>query len=165
MATCVSLSQMVDLALGTPEVGAVNFNVLHTLLHAMLTRLDLKGVQAEISKESSDLLTRNRSDASATDGSSGIGTDVEDSTKLKDDVIPQTHSAYHALEKKVGKLEEQMEKLNALPSNTELFERTKAVGDGERTRPVADMWQGVQLKNRVDANEEGIGKVSFLHFS
>jgi hypothetical protein len=34
--TKVNLSQMVDLAVGTPEVGAVNFNVLHTLLHAML---------------------------------------------------------------------------------------------------------------------------------
>ena len=38
-ATKVNLSQMVDLAVGTPEVGAVNCNVLHTLLHAMLSRV------------------------------------------------------------------------------------------------------------------------------
>jgi hypothetical protein len=35
-ATKVNLSQMVDLAVGTPEVGAVNCNVLHTLLHEHL---------------------------------------------------------------------------------------------------------------------------------
>ena len=38
-ATKVNLSQMVDLAVGTSEVGAVNCNVLHTLLHAMLSRV------------------------------------------------------------------------------------------------------------------------------
>jgi hypothetical protein len=36
LATKINLSQMVDLAVGTPEVGAVNCNVLHTLLHAIL---------------------------------------------------------------------------------------------------------------------------------
>jgi len=40
-ATKVNLSQMVDLAVavGVPEEGAVNCNVLHTLLHAMLSRV------------------------------------------------------------------------------------------------------------------------------
>jgi len=42
-ATKVNLSQMVDLAVavGAPEEGAVNCNVLHTftLLHAMLSRV------------------------------------------------------------------------------------------------------------------------------
>jgi hypothetical protein len=38
-ATKVNLSQMVDLAVGTPDVGAVNCNGLHTLLHAMLSRV------------------------------------------------------------------------------------------------------------------------------
>ena len=36
MPTTLCMSQMVDLALGTPDLGVVNFNVLHTLLHAML---------------------------------------------------------------------------------------------------------------------------------
>jgi hypothetical protein len=39
---------MVDLAVGTPEVGAVNFNVLHTLLHAILRRLNIVDVQADL---------------------------------------------------------------------------------------------------------------------
>jgi len=44
-ATKVNLSQMVDLAVGTPEV---NFNVLHSLLHAMLKRLNIVDVQADL---------------------------------------------------------------------------------------------------------------------
>jgi len=44
----VSLSNMVDRALGTPELGAVNFSVLHSLLHAMLQRLHLADVLADL---------------------------------------------------------------------------------------------------------------------
>jgi hypothetical protein len=40
-ATKVNLSQMVDLAVVTPRIGAVNSNVLHTLLHAMLRQLNI----------------------------------------------------------------------------------------------------------------------------
>jgi hypothetical protein len=43
-ASKINLSQMVDLAVGTPEVGAVNANVLHTLLHAMLRQLNIVDV-------------------------------------------------------------------------------------------------------------------------
>jgi agmatine/peptidylarginine deiminase len=46
-ATKVNLSQMVDLAVVTPRIGAVNSNVLHTLLHAMLRQLNIVDVQAE----------------------------------------------------------------------------------------------------------------------
>jgi hypothetical protein len=48
-ASKINLSQMVDLAVGTPEVGAVNANVLHTLLHAMLRQLNIVDVQADFS--------------------------------------------------------------------------------------------------------------------
>jgi hypothetical protein len=47
-ATKVNLSQMVDLAVGTSEVGAVNCNVLHTLLHAMLHKIPrILGIHSE----------------------------------------------------------------------------------------------------------------------
>lgn len=41
MATARSLSNLVELSLGTPEVGVVNFNALTQLLHAIVTKLDL----------------------------------------------------------------------------------------------------------------------------
>ncbi|XP_036051226.1 glutamine-rich protein 2 [Onychomys torridus] len=40
----VSLRELADLAIGTPEVGAVNFTALHTLIVAMLKSLNLQGV-------------------------------------------------------------------------------------------------------------------------
>lgn len=60
MPTQVKLAQMVDLALGTPEVGAVNFNVLHSLLHAMLKRLNILDVQAEIDEFDRDFLSSSK---------------------------------------------------------------------------------------------------------
>jgi len=36
-----TLSELVDLSLCSPEIGAVNFNILHRLLHAILTRLEI----------------------------------------------------------------------------------------------------------------------------
>ncbi|XDB61581.1 hypothetical protein ABFV05_015197 [Capra hircus] len=41
-APSVSLRELADLAIGTPEVGAVNFTALHTLLVAMLKSLNLQ---------------------------------------------------------------------------------------------------------------------------
>ncbi|KAL6046950.1 hypothetical protein STEG23_019990 [Scotinomys teguina] len=40
----VSLRELADLAIGTPEVGAVNFTALHTLIVSMLKSLNLQGV-------------------------------------------------------------------------------------------------------------------------
>lgn len=43
--TTVSLRELADLAIGTPEVGAVNFTALHTLVVAMLRSLNLQEVR------------------------------------------------------------------------------------------------------------------------
>ncbi|XP_045381692.1 glutamine-rich protein 2 isoform X2 [Lemur catta] len=42
MGPTVSLRELADLAIGTPEVGAVNFTALHTLIVAMLKNLNLQ---------------------------------------------------------------------------------------------------------------------------
>ncbi|CAK9805114.1 Glutamine-rich protein 2 [Anthophora plagiata] len=43
----VTLPQMLDLALGTPEVGAVNLNILHNFLHILLHQINLKSTKVE----------------------------------------------------------------------------------------------------------------------
>ncbi|CAL7944833.1 unnamed protein product [Xylocopa violacea] len=43
----VSLPQMLDLALGTPEVGAVNLNILHNFLHVVLHQINLGSTKVE----------------------------------------------------------------------------------------------------------------------
>ncbi|XP_032177549.1 glutamine-rich protein 2 isoform X39 [Mustela erminea] len=45
--TMVSLRELADLAIGTPEVGAVNFTALHTLIVAMLRSLNLQEVRID----------------------------------------------------------------------------------------------------------------------
>ncbi|KAM6050178.1 uncharacterized protein LJ206_017350 [Theristicus caerulescens] len=42
----LSLSQLLDVAIGTPEVGAVNFPALHSLLQAVLRHLGLQDLPA-----------------------------------------------------------------------------------------------------------------------
>ncbi|XP_052514604.1 glutamine-rich protein 2 [Budorcas taxicolor] len=46
-APSVSLRELADLAIGTPEVGAVNFTALHTLLVAMLKSLNLQDTRID----------------------------------------------------------------------------------------------------------------------
>lgn len=42
----ISLLDLLNLSIGTPQRGAVNFNALHVLLHAVLQHLDLQEVTA-----------------------------------------------------------------------------------------------------------------------
>lgn len=58
MPTLMSLGRMVDLSLGTPEVGSVNFNVLHSLLRAMVNHLGIVEVKAEVSDEAEEVLKK-----------------------------------------------------------------------------------------------------------
>uniref|UniRef100_A0A8D1LGZ2 DUF4795 domain-containing protein n=1 Tax=Sus scrofa TaxID=9823 RepID=A0A8D1LGZ2_PIG len=56
LAPSVSLRELADLAIGTPEVGAVNFTALHTLIVAMLKNLNLQeariNYQAQLPEQS-----------------------------------------------------------------------------------------------------------------
>ncbi|XP_024644683.2 glutamine-rich protein 2 [Macaca nemestrina] len=66
-ATTVSLRELADLSIGTPEVGAVNFTALHTLIVAMLKNLDLQNTRIDFqapSPEPSRLLLSARSSLS-----------------------------------------------------------------------------------------------------
>ena len=161
---------MVDLALGTPELGAVNFNVLHTLLHAMIGKLKISDVEAELSDEDKDFLSRRKSSSALTNKEleSGIGETSDDgsTTDLKRERIPQKRPRYHALEDKVAKLEKQLEALDSLPSNAALFERTKPDDvTPPKPMPVTEMWQFMQIQRRVDGNEQGVSKVSYFYRS
>ena len=148
MTASLSLAQMVDLALGTPEVGAVNFNVLHSLLHALIGKLDLQDHKANINEADKNFLSRKNEPSNNTEYTNG-----QDSFKniLK--------APYHTLQDKLIKLEEQLAILNDLPSNNELLSKIKARGDEDKYRPMTDLWQTLQISKRVSANEEGIGKV------
>lgn len=164
MPTQVKLAQMVDLALGTPEVGAVNFNVLHSLLHAMLKRLNILDVQAEIDEFDRDFLSssKQRQISSLSDIDSGRGEDSEDALSEKSASIKTRHKTpYHNLEVKVAKMSEQLEKFgNELPTYKELFERGNM--DPSANTPVADVWKYIKIQKKVDANSDGLDELHNL---
>lgn len=54
LANRVSLRELADLAIGTPEVGAVNFTALHTLIVAILKSLNLQEVLIDFHYPSSE---------------------------------------------------------------------------------------------------------------
>lgn len=205
MPDTASLSEMVDLALGTPEIGCVNYTVLHRFLHAMIYQLHLENIRADLPDENEKQFLstaplqgverpRGKKDDAREAGAgageveeeekvggdqmggayplseadSGVTFGVDGSDRPKEtgtDVpIPLTRSPYHHLEEKVERLESLLRDFESLPSNKELLER--AAGDaGERRsvdqkpRPVAEMWQSMQLSRKVDANTQGVSKV------
>ncbi|KAK7002584.1 Glutamine-rich protein 2 [Biomphalaria glabrata] len=163
------LSQLVDLALGTPEVGAVNFNILHTLLHAIINKLNFGNDKVTIDDQDREFLATVSSQFTARSFSalskdSGRPDDSisfsEDSFSEKSINVQSKPSPYHRLEKDVSDLKKQMEELHKLPSNKQLHERTLGSADAER--PVSEMLQTLQLKKRVDANDEGLNKLASL---
>ncbi|CAH0563970.1 unnamed protein product [Brassicogethes aeneus] len=54
--TVITLPQMVDLALNSPEIGIVNFTVLHSLLHVIVQQLELSECSVEFRGSDSDRL-------------------------------------------------------------------------------------------------------------
>lgn len=159
--TKVSLSQMVDLALGTPEVGSVNFNVLHSLLHAMLKRLNIVDVQSDITDFDRDFLSaaKARELSLLSDVDSGRGEDTEDTISERSSVMPTPSTGrrtpYHNLEVKVAKLQEQLDSVTSVPSNKDLFNKAK---NQYEEKPIGEMWFNMQLMSRVETNEKGIAK-------
>ncbi|KAM4663493.1 glutamine-rich protein 2 [Discoglossus pictus] len=140
MASVITLFDLTNLSIGTPEVGAVNFNALHTLLHAILKHLNIQELKTEIPEE----------DRGPYKPPGGLA-QVAPSEKQEGGVA----LFYHKLQSRMLAVERQLEALNALPSGPELMERTKVQ---QTTTPVGEMWQMMQMKRKIEANEDGVSK-------
>ncbi|XP_076844859.1 uncharacterized protein LOC143489605 [Brachyhypopomus gauderio] len=134
MSSRINLFNLVNLSIGTPEIGAVNFNALHTLLHAILEHLKIQNVTAEWR-----------------DADVGQDPPVDKSASPGD-----RPSLYHHMEGKLRLIENKLSALEQLPSGKELLNRT-----GTPTS-VNDMWQLIQLRRKVEANEDGVSKCMAL---
>lgn len=144
----MSLRTLLDLSLGTPEPGAVNFNALHTLLAALLTKLDLNGMQipaSSVAGVSSAMVPVGAGVTTATTTVSVVGAGV----------------MVGGLESKVKSLEDQLKVLNALPTNTQLLDSVGVppVSLEAHGSPVTYMFQIMRLQKNVDTNTSGIDKV------
>ncbi|KAI2666618.1 Glutamine-rich protein 2 [Labeo rohita] len=107
MSTDISLRELVDLSIGTPDAGSVNFSALHTLLHAILGHLKIERV---------------------TTTWKGVDNDHDSPSQTKA-LLLDSSSPYRAMEEKVRRMEEQMCALEALPSASELMGSDTALSD------------------------------------
>ncbi|XP_075759724.1 glutamine-rich protein 2 isoform X4 [Pelodiscus sinensis] len=171
----LSLAELADLSIGTPEVGAVNFNALHTLLHAIIKQLNLQDVIAEMREEKPKLQEampkKEMKDHEADDSVYadlekkviGVEAQVAGMAAHVNGVEAQMNevkSEVHEIGEQVQGLEKQMAALEKLPSGTDLLERTKS--GSPNGSAVADMWQMMQMKKKIEANENGISKAMAL---
>lgn len=135
MSVAISLFDLVNLSVGTPDVGAVNFNALHTLLHAVVKHLEVQNVTVEWT------------------GDDGGRKPQDPSQQMS---IPRGKPGpYHHVEDKLRQIERQIAALETLPSAADLLARPNS-----GTTPVSDMWQLMQLHRKVQANEDGVSKVN-----
>ncbi|KAI4876919.1 hypothetical protein NFI96_030233, partial [Prochilodus magdalenae] len=102
----ISLFDLVNVSIGTPEPGAVNFSALHTLLHAVLEHLHIQNVSA----------VWRVADA---------GHDPDE--PLLATACPQ--NPYRRMEDKLRHIERQLAALERLPSGSELLARSASVND------------------------------------
>ena len=162
----VELDQLLNLALGTPELGAVNFNILHGVLREILNHLGIEKKERDIGDDGDfraafALLKTKQESSQKLEKDEEVERTAGESDKT--DKIPfpaATFSApFHSnLESKVAHIEKRLDILDDLPSNAEILQRAKQKKEG-RT-PVGDMWQFININRRLGAAETGIEKVS-----
>ncbi|XP_066498699.1 glutamine-rich protein 2 isoform X1 [Hoplias malabaricus] len=102
----ISLFDLVNVSIGTPEPGSVNFGALHTLLHAILEHLHIQHLGAVWRGEDE-------------------GRDPGE--PLSAASSPQ--SPYRLMEEKLRLIERQLAALERLPSGSELLDRSGSVND------------------------------------
>ncbi|KAJ8037592.1 Glutamine-rich protein 2 [Holothuria leucospilota] len=137
----LSLHELVDLSLGTPEV--VNYRGLRTLLLTIVDTLKLGDVKAQLKESEKDEILAGK-DADSSGQLSRVGSHTGSNEMV-------------LLEKKVSQLETKLDSLNQLPSNENLMDRVKS---SESTpSPVSEMWQLMQVQKKAQSNEEGVSKL------
>lgn len=176
MTDILSLEQLVHLSLGDPEAGAVNFNVLKTLLLQMLKAMNLFNYKPTMSDNDQraikEALTTSRQDdlskISLEDLDEPTNENKSKSQRAKRD---RNQDRLNKLEEKVSRFESQLNALNEIPSNSELIDRTKqnskksSFDDDQPSRtttrhgPILEVWQYTQMEKRLESAENGITRV------
>lgn len=136
MSNSISLKDLLNMAIGYPELGSVNFNALYSLFHGLLEHLQLGDVQKNLTVEERAFIQP---------GSVQV-------VQVLDAASPS--ALFHQLQDRVSKMEGKLVQLDSLPSSATLLQESQL-----QNKPVEEMWQLMQLKNRMDANDAGVNKV------
>lgn len=179
MTDILSLEQLVHLSLGDPEAGAVNFNVLKTLLLQMLKAMNLFNYKPAMSDDDQRtlkeaLLRSNQQDFSLEHGDED---DQNNPNKVKSQRRKRDRSSdrLNSLEEKVFRFESQLKALNEIPSNSELIDRAKQIpkqtstdstkSTHHRQGPILEIWQYTQMEKRIESAENGITRVNSIRIN
>ena len=139
----VTFEGMIDLALASPEIGAVNFNVLQQFLHQLVKKLNCGQEKISVSINEGDLKQQSVKGSDQTTPGSGVG------------------SNYATLMKRVDGIEGKLNDFESkFPGAEEILAGKR--GKGDSGQPVSDMWKFIQLQKRCDASEAGVEKVTEL---
>lgn len=187
----LNLKRMVDLALNSqPKLGIVNFNMLKTFLLELLKALNLQNHEIKLGEEDVETKTvvehalqseSQLADDSLTGAVSGGADPGHPSSTaselnanklgkpgisiLTSDMKPFTLERFHNLEDKLARFEQQIAALNSLPTNQHIIGQAKDLKKStsdSKHGPILEVWQYTQLSKRLEANEEGLTKLTSL---
>ncbi|KAJ7306051.1 hypothetical protein JRQ81_010417 [Phrynocephalus forsythii] len=142
MSRTISFVELVNLAIGTPELGNVNFNALHLFLHSLLDHLHLQDVGREVTDDELDFIKP----------PAALPASVAASAEAVP-VARKSSSIFHQMHERISALERQLSFLNDTPDTGQLLARSQGAA-----QPAQDMWQMMQLKKKMEVNEEGMAK-------
>jgi len=178
MTDILSLEQLVHLSLGDPEAGAVNFNVLKTLLLQMLKAMNLYNYKPTMSDDDQRTLTEALSTSSEQHvkfeqdesfATSDNGNEIKRKSQRKK--RDRSSDRLNTLEEKVFRFESQLNALDNLPSNAEVIDRArqmpkKSLNNDDTTDsqgPILEIWQYTQMEKRIESAENAITRVYLFH--
>lgn len=153
----LSLEQLVHLSLGDPEVGAVNFNILKTLLLQMLQAMNLYSYKPAMSVDDQRALEEALSKQQQHVATAAAGNDNELKRRAERKKRDRSSDRLNNLEEKVFRFESQLNALDQLPANAELIDRAK-----DHQGPILEVWQYTQMEKRIESAENGITRVGAL---
>lgn len=171
----LSLPQMVDLALKGPEVGNVNFNILHSLLHVLVKQVNL--VEYKVQFKGNDCKrVRNLVAATFTNGTPNFEQQEapeayeQELQVIEDDDAKQiiefegigapSRKELHSLLQEIEIIKGNVAELLDLPKNSTLINALK--NSNQLPTPLQDMYRILNLSKRLDALEETMTKFAQL---
>lgn len=184
MGADMELHRLVDLALRSPDAGVVNFNHLHTLLHAILNHIGLSydplsgAINTKLAASPDEEIDKSakleqstgedkaaRGDLSnLADKPSEVFRDRRATSELERSNYISLQRKQEILEKKVQELENRFKILDNPPSNQYIIEQAqqgKNLNQDEATtqNTLSGMWQLMKFNKRLQATEEAMDRV------
>ncbi|XP_028417053.1 uncharacterized protein LOC114541315 isoform X2 [Dendronephthya gigantea] len=166
----LEMRRMIDSALGHPEKGIVNLNILHSLLHEILNHLDKKTSNNDAAgsgKDEIDFLSERKpyqSDANIDPAKNGEETSNGSigMTGSKENLSSESLNEFEA---RLASIEAKLSTLENLSVDKSFLAQSANSDDSHTTaqdkkeNALAMMWKYMKIQKRVQATEEAVEKV------